>query len=235
MRSRVLDVSNVSVKRDGKILLQDISFSLDSMETLSIIGPKGAGKGLLLKTILGIHRGEMSGTIESPHKMGLVSQSYPSIDRFTVFENLSLVAKFAGVQSQTHLAEEIEEVLKSVNLWGDLKGSLHEKTSTLSDYQKCCLDLARTLILKPSIILLDKPTLTFDPEKKTQYEAVIEKLKNTISFIWVNHDLEQTGRVSDKVLFLKEGRMIEFGSAEQIFTMPMSVETENFISRRIFV
>ncbi len=237
MKSLILDLKDVSVQRQGKNLLSGISFHLNTMEVLSVIGPKGAGKGLLLKTMLGIQNGRVSGEIIRPQKMGLVSSVYPSILHFSVFENLSLVAKLAGVRSHTHLAEEIEEVLKTVNLWTELKFALHEKVEALTDYQRSCLDLARTLLLKPEVILLDKPTMTFDPEKKTQYEAIIEKLKNNLqlSFVWLNHDLEQAARVSDKILYIRDGRMVEFGLAGDVFTMPTHPDTENFISRRIHV
>jgi phosphate transport system ATP-binding protein len=235
MKAKILDVERLSVKRDGRYLLQDISFFLESMDILSVIGPAGAGKGLLAKTLLGIQRGEVTGAVRGSQKMGLVSNAYPCIENFSVFQNLALVARFTGVNSQTHLAEEIEEVLKSVNLWGELKFALHENVGTLNDFQKSRLDLARTLILKPNIVILDQPTLHFDPEKKIQYEAVIEKLRANMAFIWINHDLEQAARVSDKVAFLRDGRLVEFGSSESIFTMPVNPETENFISRRVYV
>jgi phosphate transport system ATP-binding protein len=235
VKQLVCDVKNLSLKRDGKFLLQGITFSLHSMEILSVIGAERAGKGLLFKTLMGIQQGEITGEVKSSGRMALVSRTYPCVEAFTVFQNLSLVAKFAGVDSQTHLAEEIEEVLKKVGLWSELKSQLHENVSQLSDFQKIRLDLARSLLLKPSVLLLDKPTLDIDPEKKALYESTIEKLKNSMAIIWVNHDLEQASRVSDKILYLKEGRMIEFGSCEDIFTMPLNPETENFISRRVYV
>jgi len=235
VKTRLLEVQGLSVQRGGRHLLRDISFALDSSEILSVIGADGAGKGVLMKTLLGIQSGVVTGTIRAPEKMGLVSRKYPCIESFTVFQNLALVARFTGVDSQTHLAEEIEDVLKSVSLWAELKGALHEKVEDLTVFQKSRLALARTLILKPSVVLLDKPTLGFDPEMKTRYEAVIEKLKSTLAFIWLSHDLEQVARVSDKVLYLKDGRMIEFGSCENLFTMPINPETENFISRRVHV
>jgi len=236
MKNLLLELKEVGVVRDGKKLLQDVSFSLNAMETLSIIGAKGAGKGLLFKTLLGIQKGEVSGLVRRHFegRMGLVSKTYSCIETFTVFQNLSLVTQFAGVYSQTHLAEEIEEVLRMVDLWQELKPQLHKNVESLTGFQKARLELARTLLLKPRILLLDKPTLEFDPEKKARYEAIVDELKQTASIIWLNHDLEQAARVSDKILYLKEGRMVEFGSAENVFTMPISTETEDFISRRAY-
>ncbi len=167
--------------------------------------------------------------------MGLVSSAYPCIESFSVFQNLELVTRFAGTYSQTHLAEEIEEALKTVDLWGEIKHSLHQRVEQLTTFQKIRLELARTLLLKPVILLLDKPTLNIDPEKKAHYEALVENLKPTMGIIWVNHDLEQAARVSDSILYLKDGRMVEFGSAETIFTMPTNPDTENFITRRVYV
>lgn len=237
MKIPLLEVNRLGVRRNGRDLLQDVTFTLNKMETLSIIGARGAGKGLLIKALLGIQSGERLGELKlhASGKMGLVSKAYTCIDSFTVFQNLSLVSQFVGVYSQTHLAEEIEEALKTVGLWGELKTKLHSLVGELSDFQKIRLDLARTLLLKPSVLLLDKATEALDPEKKSFYETLIEKIKLQSSVIWVNHDLEQAARISDSILFLKDGKMVEFGSCEKIFTMPTQVDTENFICRRVYV
>lgn len=237
MKTPLLEVRQVSLKREGKFLLKDINFTLNSMEILSIIGAKGAGKGLLLKTLLGIQKGEMTGTIKNHAGgcIGLVSNVYSCIDQFTVFQNLSLISKFMGVSFQAYLGEEIEEVLKAVGLWSELKSQLHQRVESLSAYQKLRLNVARSLLFKPCILLLERPTPDLDPEKKAHFESIIEDLKSRMSIIWVNHDLEQTARVSDQVLFLKDGAMIECAPCEDIFTRPSAVETENFISRRVNV
>jgi phosphate transport system ATP-binding protein len=141
----------------------------------------------------------------------------------------------AGVEMQAHLAEEVEEVLKTVELWSLYKNSLHEKAAILNSFQKTLLNLARTLLLKPTILILDQPTQKLDPVQKALYESIIDKLKNSLSIIWINHDLEQVARVSDQVLFLKNGQMVECASCEVFFTMPQAQDSENFISGRLDV
>lgn len=232
-----LQLKNYSLYRDGKFLLKDISFTLQSVETLSIIGEQGAGKGLFLKSLLGLHKGTVTGALEmvGNQRFGLVSKSYACIDDFSIFQNLSLVSRLAGVEMQAHLAEEVESVLKTVGLWGKYKNSLHEKTAQLNAFEKTLLNLARTLLLKPTILILDQPTLLLDPVQKALFEAVIESLKDSMSVIWVNYDLEQVARVSDQVLLLKDGTMIECTSCEIFFTKPQQADTENFISGRIHV
>ena len=232
-----LTLKNYSLHRDGKFLLKNISFTLRSVETLSVIGEQGAGKGLFLKSLLGLHKGTVTGTFEmvGNQRLGLVSKSYACIDDFSIFQNLSLVSRLAGVEMQVHLAEEVERVLKTVGLWSSLKNSLHEKISQLNAFEKTLLNLARTLLLTPTVLILDQPTLLLDPVQKALFEAVIESLKDSMSVIWVNYDLEQVARVSDQVMLLKNGRMVECTSCEDFFTKPLETDTEDFISGRIHV
>ncbi len=232
-----LTLKNYSLHREGKFLLKDISFTLQSVETLSVIGEQGAGKGLFLKSLLGLHKGTVTGTFEmvGNQRLGLVSKSYACIDDFSIFQNLSLVSRMAGVEMQVHLAEEVERVLKTVGLWSTFKNSLHEKISKLNAFEKTLLNLARTLLLTPTVLILDQPTLLLDPVQKALFEAVIESLKDSMSVIWVNYDLEQVARVSDQVMLLKDGKMVECSSCEDFFTKPLEADTENFISGRIHV
>jgi phosphate transport system ATP-binding protein len=234
MKKLLLEVRGVTVQRGGKNLLENINFSMHTHETLSIIGAKGAGKGFLLKTLMGIQLGQVAGQIKlySESKMGLVSADYGCAEDLSIFENLALPLKLMGVHSRAFLGEEVEEALRDVELWYEVKSHLHEPVRKLDSFQKIRLDLARTMLFKPALLLLDKPTQTVDPIKKAVYESIIENLKNRMSIIWVTHDLEQAARVSDKILFLKEGKILEYGSCEDVFTMPANPETENFISRR---
>lgn len=236
--SLLMSVNNLCLWREGKYLLENISFDLLGREVVCIIGSTGSGKGLLLKTLLGIHSGQLSGKIErTPDtRMGMMSRAYTSIEEFTVFENLSLIAKMKGVTSQTHLAEEIEETLKKVDLWGEIKTKLHVKVEKLKFFEKTRLNLARTLLLEPHVLALYRPTVNLDTDDKARFEAIIENIKEEgTGIIWVSNDLEQVGRVSDKVLFLKNGKMVEFGTCEKIFMMPEHLETEMYVSRRVYV
>ncbi len=237
MKVPKLILQNYSLHRDGKFLLKDISFILQSVETLSVIGEQGAGKGLFLKSLLGLHKGTVSGSLElvGNQRFGLVSKSYACIDDFSIFQNLSLVSRLAGVEMQVHLAEEVEGVLKTVGLWSSYRNLLHEKSSQLNAFEKTLLNLARTLLLKPTILILDQPTLLLDPVQKALFESVIESLKDEMSVIWVNYDLEQVARVSDQVILLKNGKMVECSSCEIFFTKPLETDTEDFISGRIHV
>ncbi len=235
MKTPLLIVKDYGLKRDQKILLHDISFTLKTMEILSVIGERGAGKGLFIKSLLGLHRGHLVGLVEKVgnQRLGLVSKDYPCIENFSIFQNLSLVSRMAGVDMQAHLAEEVEEVLKTVELWTPFKNNLHDRASILTSFEKTLLNLARTLLLKPTILILDQPTQKLDPVQKALYESIVDKLKNSLSIIWVNHDLEQVARVSDQVLFLKNGQMVECASCEVFFTMPKASDSENFISGRL--
>jgi phosphate transport system ATP-binding protein len=238
MKSQLMSISGFTLWREDKNLLENISFELNSHEIISVIGPTGAGKGLLLKALLGIHRGKLTGTFQKSEefRMGMMSRGYPAIDEFTVFENLSLIAKMKGVSSQTHMAEEIEEVLKKVDLWSEIKSKLHIKVEKLKFFEKTRLNLARTLLLEPNVLALYRPTVNLDTDDKARFEVIIEYVKEEgTGVLWVSNDLEQVARVSDRVLFLKQGKMVEFGACEKIFTMPENYETELYVSRRVNV
>lgn len=238
MKKIVLQVRDLTLERKGKKLLDSVSFTLHEKQTLCVIGPTGSGKGLLLKTLLGIHRGNLTGEIlKDPNvRMGMMSRAYPAIEEFTVFENLSLIAKMRGVGSQTHLAEEIEEALKKVDLWSEIKTQLHAKVEKLKFFQKIRLNLARSLLLEPKVLALYRPTVNLDTDDQARFEAIVDSIREDgMGIIWVSNDLEQVARVGDQILFLKNGKMVEFGPCERIFTMPKERETEMYVSRRVYV
>lgn len=237
MKKKLLTVENLGLMRESRQVLEGISFTLQTMETLAVIGAEGAGQGDFLRSLMGIQRGRLTGKISlySENKIGFVSSAYPCASQLTIFENLSLTLKLMGVNSRAFLGEEVESALQAVDLWAEVKSSLHEKVKELTYFQRVRLNVARTLLLKPSVLLLEHPGVTLDPLQKNHYEAIIERTKSQLSTIWVTNDLEQAARVSDSVLFLKDGKMIEWGSSEDVFTMPKNAETENFVTRRVYV
>lgn len=237
MNQILIDVQDLTLVREGKKLLDSITFNVREKEITCVIGPTGSGKGLLLKTLFSIHRGEIHGRISKNRdvRVGMMSRSYPAIEEFTLFENLSLIAKMKGVGSQTHLAEEIEDVLKKVDLWSEVKSKLHMKVEKLKFFEKVRLNLARSLLLEPKVLALYRPTVSLDTDDQARFEAVIDGLRESgLGVIWVSNNLEQVARVADQVVFLKNGKMIECGRCEKIFTMPQQEATEMYVSRRVY-
>lgn len=238
MKKAVLQVRDLTLEREEKKLLDGVSFTLHEKKILCVIGPTGSGKGLLLKTLMGIHRGNLSGEIikEPNVRMGMMSRAFPAIEEFTVFENLTLIAKMRGIGSQTHLAEEIEEALKKVDMWSEIKTRLHVKVEKLKFFEKIRLNLARSILLEPKVLALYRPTVNLDTDDQARFEAIIDSIREDgMGILWVSNDLEQVARVADEILFLKKGKMVEFGPCERIFTTPKEVETEMYVSRRVYV
>lgn len=238
MKKKLLEVRDYTLERSGKKLLNGVSFDLCEKEILCVIGPTGSGKGLLLKTLMGIHRGQLTGQLikDANISMGMMSRAYPAIDEFTVFENLTLIAKMRGVGSQTHLAEEIEEVLKKADLWSEIKTRLHVKVEKLKFFEQIRLNLARSLLLEPNILALYRPTVNLDTDDQARFEAIIDNIRQDgMGVIWVSNDLEQVARVADQIVFLKQGKMVEYGPCERFFTTPQQIETEMYVSRRVNV
>ncbi len=235
---KLIEVRDYTLVRDEKKLIEGVSFTLHQKEILCVIGPTGSGKGLLLKTLLGIHRGKLSGELvkEPSVNMGMMSRAYPAIDEFTVFENLTLIARMRGIGSQTHLAEEIEDVLKRVDLWSEVKTRLHVKVEKLKLFEQIRLNLARSLLLEPKVLALYRPTVNLDTDDQARFEAIVDSIRQDgLGIIWVSNDLEQVARVADQILFLKQGRMVECGPCESFFTTPKEIETEMYVSRRVYV
>lgn len=238
MVEKRLSVSQLTFGKGLKSWLQDITFDLSEREILCVVGPSGSGQDFFLRGLMGdIKQLDMTGVVQlgENDKFGYVSRSLSCIQHLSVFQNLSLVLNFIGIESRTHLGEAVEASLKAVNLWGEVKSHLHRPVHELSHFQQLRLNLARTLILRPTVLLLDDPTLELDVIEKNHYEQIIYQLRESVSVVWVTNDIEQAGRVSDKLMFLKNGKIIECGWTEDLFTLPQNSETEFFLSRRFYV
>ena len=208
-------------------LLHKVSFALNTNGVTMVLGPNGAGKSLLLKCIHGLlYPTEGSITFTGSNlnpKQAMVFQK-PVLLRRSVLENM----RFA---SQNHDAySEIEKALKAVQL---LNKKEHPATQ-LSDGEQQRLALARALIKKPDLLLLDEPTASLDPASVLIIEELIHQASEQgIKIIFISHDLGQAKRLAADVLFLNRGQMIEHSEATTFFTTPRSGEAKAFLNGEI--
>ena len=126
----------------------------------------------------------------------------------------------------------VEQALRSVLLWDDLKDRLHYSALKLSLEQQQRLCIARVLPLKPQILLMDEPCSALDPFATMHIEELMQELKKEYTIVIVTHNMQQAGRASDRTGFLYLGKLIEFDETVKIFTKPAQAMTENYISGR---
>jgi phosphate transport system ATP-binding protein len=148
----------------------------------------------------------------------------------SIYENLVFGLKVHGLKD--NLDEAVEESLKAVLLWDDLKGKLNKSALSLSLEQKQRLCIARLIAVKSDIVLMDEPCSALDPQATARIEELMRELKNNYTIIIVTHNMQQAARVSDEAGFMLLGELVEFGKTEDIFTQPKDKRTEDYITGR---
>ncbi|MBN2400746.1 MAG: phosphate ABC transporter ATP-binding protein [Candidatus Aminicenantes bacterium] len=230
--------------------LTDIHLSIPARQITALIGPSGCGKSTLLRVfnrmndlIDGVRvTGEVvinGKNIFAPgidllslrEKVGMVFQR-PNPFPLTVYENIVFGLAVHRLARRNEYADIVEQALRSVLLWDDLKERLHHSALTLSLEQQQRLCIARVLPLKPQILLMDEPCSALDPSATLHIEDLMRELKKDYTIVIVTHNMHQASRASDRTGFLYLGKLIEFDDTVTIFTKPAQTMTENYISGR---
>lgn len=233
-----LQVNSLTKKFNDKVILDNISFTVEKGEILSIIGPSGCGKTTLLMSLIGLHKPD-SGHIYLAHeditmkdidkrKMGLIFQDYSLFENMTVLKNVTYALKFSKDKKTRESRNEIAtSMLKSLGL----ERHLNKYPSQLSGGERQRAAIARTLILKPDIILLDEPLSALDVDSKMSFKKLIleikKKYKNTI--IYVTHDQEDAFSMADRVIVMNEGKIRQIDTPENIINNPCDKFVKNFV------
>ncbi len=231
--------------------LKEINSSFQEKTITAIIGPSGCGKSTLLRVfnrmndlIDGVKiTGEVNidgmniiaaqeDLISLRKKVGMVFQR-PNPFPLSVSENITFGLKIHGMAGGRNMLDEIvEQSLKSVLLWDDLKDRLNKSALRLSLEQRQKLCIARLIAVKPEVLLMDEPCSTLDPQATARIEELMRELKNNYTIIIVTHNMQQAARVSDETGFMLLGELIEFGRTDSIFTAPRDKRTEDYITGR---
>ena len=222
----------------GEFALRGVSFSLEEGDYLTIIGPTGAGKTILLESLIGFwnpDRGRifMEGldiTRELPEKrhMGIVYQDYALLPHFTVFKNIAYGLK-------KHTRNGIAAGVKAMAASLHIDHLLHRSPATLSGGEQQRVALARALIVKPRLLLMDEPFSALDPQTRRQarmlLKRAIEETRTTV--IHISHDLEDAWALAGKVAVLRDGRCLQFGTTEEVFNRPATPFIAGFVGSNI--
>jgi phosphate transport system ATP-binding protein len=230
--------------------LTGIDLQIPARQVTALIGPSGCGKSTLLRVfnrmndlIDGVRvsgRVIVDGRdIFAPgadllglrEKVGMVFQR-PNPFPLSVYENIVFGLAVHRLARRQDYDGIVEQALRSVLLWDDLKDRLHYSALKLSLEQQQRLCIARVLPLKPQILLMDEPCSALDPVATLHIEDLMQELKKEYTIVIVTHNMQQAARASDRTGFLYLGKLIEFDETVKIFTKPAQTMTENYISGR---
>ena len=229
--------------------LKNINMKIPGRNVTAIVGPSGCGKSTLLRcfnrmndliehtkvqgkiVIDGLNILEPDADLISlRRKVGMVFQR-PNVFDLSIYNNLKFGLRIHRMlDGKDEIIQSIRGGLEQVGLWQELKDKLSKNARTLTLEQQQRLCIARVLILKPDIILLDEPCSALDPIATLRIEELLQALKQQYCLVIVTHNMQQAARASDYTGFIYLGELIEFGQTNQVFTNPKKELTENYIS-----
>ncbi len=234
----MLELKNITKKFNDKTVLDDISLNIENGEIISLLGQSGSGKTTLLNIILGlinmdggklIFNGEDITDVNMKKRgFNIVFQDYALFPNLNAYENIVY-----GLKNNKNLStkEEVEEIISILGL----QQHLEKKISQLSGGQKQRVALARTLVTKPKVLLLDEPLSALDGVIK---ESIKDKIKSIVrqfklTTIIVTHDPEEALTLSDKVLIINDGHIAQFGTPDEVINKPSCDFVKEFILKQL--
>jgi phosphate transport system ATP-binding protein len=164
-------------------------------------------------------------------RIGMVFQK-PTPFPMTIYENIAFGVKLHEKLSKSAMDERVEWSLTRAALWGEAKDRLHSSAMGLSGGQQQRLCIARTIAVRPEVILLDEPTSALDPISTLKIEELIDELKADFTIAIVTHNMQQAARCADQVAFFYLGEMVECAPAAQLFTAPKQKRTQEYVTGR---
>lgn len=250
MESPIIKTRNFSAFFGKKRILNKVNISIPKNQVTSVMGPSGCGKTTFIRCINRMHELTEGAKTEGVimyyknninkmfpillrRKIGMVFQRPNPFPTMSLFDNVIAGYKLNGLKlKQAEKEEIVERSLKSVYLWDEIKDNLHDRGTFLSGGQQQRLCIARTLAMKPDVILLDEPTSALDPISTSKLEELIVQLKENYSLILVTHNMQQAARISDKTAFFHKGELMEFDETKLLFTNPKNKKTQDYITGR---
>ena len=243
-------VRNLNFWYGDKQALFNVSLEAPERSVLALIGPSGCGKSTFLRTLNRMndlidhthHSGEVAldgvdifsrgvNMVDLRRRVGMVFQKSNPFPK-TIFENVVFGPRVAGLNNKARLREICERCLRGAALWDEVKDRLDESALALSGGQQQRLCIARALATDPEVLLLDEPASALDPASTAHIEDLIFELKVHYSIVIVTHNMQQAARVSDQTAFFFQGRVIEVGPTDQLYTRPREKQTEDYITGR---
>jgi phosphate transport system ATP-binding protein len=230
--------------------LTDVSLSIPQCRVTALIGPSGCGKSTFLRCLNRMNEmieqtrvvGNVTldgqdiyrkGTdvVQLRKRVGMVFQKSNPFPK-SIFENVAYGPRVAGIRGRSKLQEIVEHSLSRAALWDEVKDRLSSSALRLSGGQQQRLCIARALATNPEVLLMDEPASALDPASTARIEDLIFELRDRYTIAIVTHNMQQAARVSDQTAFFFEGKLIEAGATNQLFTAPNHKQTEDYITGR---
>lgn len=233
-----LQIDNLSINL-GEFHLQQVSFALEQSDYLTIIGPTGAGKTILLESIIGfwkpdsgrisMENRDITDELPERRRIGIVYQDYALLPHFTVYKNIAYGLKKT---EETNIREKVLDISSSLGI----DHLLHRKPATLSGGEQQRAALARALVVRPKLLLMDEPLSALDPKTRRETRILLKRAirERDTTVIHITHDMKDVWALANKVAIFREGRLLQFGSIEQVFTRPRSEFIADFVGASIF-
>ena len=234
----------------GKPALKNINLSLLTNKVTAFIGPSGCGKSTLLRVLNRMYelypnqRAEGEVLLDGQNilapgldvnllraRVGMVFQK-PTPFPMTIYENIAFGIRLYEKLPKSEMDGRVEEALRGAALWGEVQDKLDASGLSLSGGQQQRLCIARTVAIKPEVILFDEPCSALDPISTAKVEELMDEMSSRYTIAIVTHNMQQAARISDKTVFMYLGEMIEMDDTDKMFTSPAQQRTQDYITGR---
>ncbi len=243
-------VSNLTVRYNDKPALSDISLQIRANEITAVFGPASSGTTTFLRVLNRLCEIERSARIQGEvlidgkdiyhpavvvtevrRRIGMVFE-VPAPLPLSIFDNIAYGPRMGGVRGRKQIEEIVEKSLTMAALWNEVKDRQKTSAFSLSGGQQQRLCIARVLAMKPEIILLDRSCSGLDPVSTAKVEESLRQLVKDFTIVIAPHNVQQAGRIADRVAFLLGGKLIETGDTARVFTNPSDKRTGDYIEGR---
>ena len=230
--------------------IHDLTLDIPRQSVTALIGPSGCGKSTFLRWINrmndmittaradGVLTLDGHNLLDQDHdlvelrrRVGMVFQK-PNPFPKSIYDNIAFGPRLHRNMTRSELDDLVEQSLRAAAIWDEVKDRLHASALGLSGGQQQRLCIARAIAVGPEVLLMDEPCSALDPRSTASIEALIRELRNQFTIVIVTHNMQQAARVSDITAFFYEGRLVECGPTDGIFTNPRSKQTEDYVTGR---
>lgn len=245
-----IDVRELDLFYGENQALKKVSMNVKEKSVAALIGPSGCGKSTFLRTLNRMNdripNVRINGDIQIYQQdiydkkvdvemlrkeVGMVFQA-PNPFPKSIYDNVAYGPRIHGIKKKSQLDEIVETSLRQAALWDEVKDRLKDRATGLSGGQQQRLCIARTLAVKPKVLLMDEPTSALDPISTAKIEELLQELKQNYTIVIVTHNMQQAARVSDQTAFFLNGDLVEYDETNSLFSKPQKKETEDYITGR---
>lgn len=245
-----IEIKNLNFFYSDHQVIKDVNMEVRANEIYALFGPANSGTTTLFRALnrlsdldVGAHmegkilidgrdiRSNDVNVTELRRRVGMIFEE-PVTLPMSIFDNIAYGPRLSGIKDKDILAQKVENALRLSVLWDEVKDRLHSPALRLSGGQQQRLCIARILALEPEVILMDRPCAALDPISTYKIEESLVQLKERYTILIIPHNVQQAGRIADRVGFMLMGEMVEQGLTKDVFTNPKDQRTNDYITGR---